>query len=96
MVSFAAVEKIEGDVIVLHLEMYPEMCRPHARKKWKKTYRVWDELSYVKRFIPDVVEGDVLAVEHSDDCIISYIEKDEEEKTRRQNYLKTLFQKFER
>ena len=94
MVSFATVEKIDDDVIKLHLEMYPELCESHAHRKWRKTYTIYDSLKYVKRFIPDVREGDVLAVEHCGNCIISYIEKDDEEKERRINHLKSIFRRF--
>jgi len=96
MISFATVEKIDGDIVKLHLDMYPEFCRAHARRKWKKPYIIYDELKYVKRFIPSVSEGDVLVVEHSQDSIISYLEKDYDEKQRRIEHLKKIYQCFRR
>ena len=96
MISFATVEKITTNTVRLHLDMYPEMCSSHARRKWKKPYIIHENLQYIKRFIPSIAEGDVIAVEHCDECIITYIEKDEEEKQRRVNRLKNLYQRFSR
>ena len=96
MISYATIEKITENTVRLHLDMYPEMCRSHVKRKWRKPYILHEELQDIQRFIPDISEGDVVAVEHSDDCIITYIEKDEAEKQRRTNHLRNLYELFTR
>ena len=81
-------------MVKMYLDMYPQMCSPHARCKWKKSYIVYDELNYINRFIPSLSEGDVLVVEHCDDCIITYLDKDEEEKQKRMQHLSNLYRFF--
>ena len=94
MISFATIEKITENTVKIYLDMYPEMCSTHARRKWKKPFIVYDDLTYIKRFIPNITEGDVLLVEHCDDSIIFYLEKDDEEKQKRAQHLAKLYQHF--
>ena len=90
MTSYASVDRIEGGLVVIEVEMLPiEESNPEDFDT-KATLFVDLELHRIPDAVGEVNEGDILVVEHIGDIITNVYYKDEEEKARRLDLLSKL------
>lgn len=90
MTSYASVDRIEGGLVVIEVEMLPiEESNPEDFDT-KATLFVDLELHRIPAAVGEVNEGDILVVEHIGDIITNVYYKDEEEKARRLDLLSKL------
>lgn len=87
MISYASIDRIEGKWVVCEVELLPfEESKPEDFAI--KDTAMMDVL--LSRFSNEVEEGDIFVVEHNNENVIAVCFKDEDEKTRRYEILKTI------
>ncbi len=90
MKSYASIDRIEGKFAVCEVELIPvEESKPEDFAT-KETEMFDIPLQKIPTFIREVQEGDILVVEHDFEDVYFVYYKDEEEKARRLEILKSI------
>lgn len=90
MKSYASIDRIEGKFAVCEVELIPvEESKPEDFAT-KETEMFDVSLQKISTFIGEVQEGDILVVEHDLEDVYFVYYKDEEEKARRLEILKSI------
>ena len=88
MISYAYIDRIEGEFAVCEVENLPfEESKPEDFKS-KDTVMMDIPLDQFPQFMGSVNEGDIWVVNHNSEDVIWVYYKDEEEKARRLEILK--------
>ena len=83
MTSFASIDRVEGEILVLEVEMLPfEQSKPEDFAS-KETVMLDVERQQIPTDIEEVNEGDILVVEHNGQEVSVVYYKDEEERVKR-------------
>lgn len=93
MKSYASVDRIEGKFAVCEVELIPvEQSRPEDFAT-KETEMLDILLQEIPKSLGEIDEGDILVVEHDGQTITTVYFKDEEEKKRRVDLLRSTMAK---
>ena len=92
MKSYASVDRIEGKYTVLELELLDAQESKKVLFRDKETEMVDYLTDAIIQNVGEVNEGDILLVEHENGEISSIYQKDDEEKQRRIEEIKSIMQ----
>ena len=92
MKSYASIDRIEGKYTVLELELLDIYESKKVSFRDKETKMVDYLTDVIITNVGDVEEGDILLVEHENGEISSIYQKDDEEKHRRIEEIKSIMQ----
>ena len=90
MTSYLCIDRIEGKYAVCEVELIPFKESKPEEYATKPTTMMDFPLQEIPIDVMGVKEGDILVVEHDCNQITFIYYKDEEEKARRQEVLKTI------
>ena len=91
MISYASIDRIEGQLVVCEVELIPfEESRPEDFKT-KDTVMMYIPLSEFPANYGNVNEGDAWVVKHDNECVECVLYKDEAEMARRHEILRKIF-----
>ena len=91
MTSFASIDRIEGETVVVEVELLP-FEESHANYfDDKETVMMDVALQQIPSDFGEVNEGDILVVEHDGQSVSLVYYKDDEEKARRVELLKRMW-----
>ena len=92
MRSYASVDRIEGEYTVLEVELLDTETSRTTSFKDKETIMVDVLTETIKNVIEEFEEGDIIVLEHEDEIINTFYEKDDNEKQRRIDILKAIME----
>ena len=91
MTSFASIDRIEGEILVLEVEMLPfEESKPEDFAS-KDTVMLDITRQQIPTDVGEVNEGDILVIEHNGETVSFIYYKDEEERARRIELLREMW-----
>lgn len=93
MRSYASIDRIEGEYAVCELELTETTISRDLPAKDKDTIMVDFYMQEITDYLGDIKEGDILVVEQEDGTILFVYGKDEREKQRRIELLKSIMKK---
>ena len=91
MKSYASVDRLEGDFLVCEVELI-EVEESNPTDFDKPTEMIDILLEYANAKLGMVLEGDIIVVEHEAGIVTEILSKDEAEKQRRIEVLKTIME----
>ena len=92
MRSYASVDRIEGKYTVLEVELLDTETSKITPFRDKETIMVDVLTETIKNVIEEFEEGDIIVLEHEDEIINTFYEKDDNEKQRRIDILKAIME----
>lgn len=91
MKSYASIDRIEGKFAVCEIEMVPVEESANFTSFEKETEMVELLVDSITEECGEVIEGDIIIIEHDDDANVTAVyEKDEAEKQRRIKLLEEI------
>lgn len=93
MKSYASIDRIEGKYAVCEVELVDTINSKVLSSKYKETRMVDFSMNAITNCIGNIKEGDIIVVEQNDGIILVIYGKDEEEKQRRIDLLKSIMKK---
>lgn len=93
MKSYASIDRIEGEYAVCEVELVDTINSKVLSAKYKETRMVDFSMNAITNCIGNIKEGDIIVVEQNDGIILVIYGKDEEEKQRRIDLLKSIMKK---